>query len=377
MTAAIVAKRCGDDVTIIEKNNILGKKLLLTGNGHCNYFNSDMNIDNFHSSEDVTKIINEKNLLKVKSFFDSIGLVPKVKDGYYYPYSNTSSSVQNSLLKEISILNINIINEEVIDIKKNNKFTIKTNNNTYTCDKVILSMGGASYKKCGSDGAGYELLRKLGHKIIPIKAGLVPLVTDENVADWKGIRTVVNAKLFVNGDFVCESTGEAQLTDYGISGICIMNLSRYIDKNNTLVLDFIKDIDNLYEYIDNRNNYLKNRTIIELLESIVNYKLLYFLFKRIKVSTSSCWNDLNNQDRMKIVSVLKEFKLNIVSTLDIDRGEVTVGGVSLDEIKDNCESTIIPNLFITGELLDIDGYCGGYNLTNAWITGILSGENHD
>ncbi len=112
MAAAITARRNGSDVTIIEKNNVLGKKLLLTGNGHCNYFNSDMNIDNFHSSEDVTKIINEKNLLKVKSFFDSIGLVPKVKDGYYYPYSNTSSSVQNSLLKEISILNINIINEE-------------------------------------------------------------------------------------------------------------------------------------------------------------------------------------------------------------------------------------------------------------------------
>ena len=111
MVAAITSKRCGNNVTIIEKNNTLGKKLLLTGNGRCNYFNEDMSLSNFYSNKDVSKFINQNNLDKVKIFFDSVGIVPRIKDGYFYPYSNTSTSIQNSLLKEIKNLGIKIINE--------------------------------------------------------------------------------------------------------------------------------------------------------------------------------------------------------------------------------------------------------------------------
>lgn len=379
MTAAIISKRCGNDVLIIEKNNILGKKLLLTGNGKCNYYNDNMDINNFYSNKDVSKFINEENLNKVVNFFDSIGLYPRIKDGYYYPYSNISNAVQNSLLKEINNLNISIVNEEVIDVINNNEFIVITNNNKYKCDKLILATGGITYPKTGSNGFGYELLNKLGHKIIKPRPALVPLITDENVSLWKGIRVNSKVNLYVNDKFIREEKGEIQLTDYGVSGICIMNLSRFINKDNKNIIeiDFIPNINNLKEFIDKRNNQLKERNIVELLECLINYKLLYFILKRIHISSDKNWNDLNKKEKDLLITNLKSFKLNIIDTKDENYGETTCGGVDLDEVNNYTESNIIRNLYITGELLDIDGICGGYNLTVAWITGILAGENHD
>ncbi len=377
MVSAIISKRCGNKVTIIEKNNNLGKKLLLTGNGRCNYFNENMDIDNFYSNKDVSKFINDNNLKKVKEFFNSIGIIPRINNGYYYPYSNVSSAIQNSLVCEINNLNIDIINEEVLDISKdNNLFIIKTNNNQYTCDKLILATGGITYPKTGSNGFGYNLLSKFNHTIIKTKPALVPMVTNENVADWKGIRIDSKCELFVNDELVGIEYGEAQLTSYGISGICVMNLSRFINTNNknTLVIDFLPKTDDLYTFINERNNKLKNRTIIELLESLINYKLLYFILKKIHINPDKKWNDLNIREKDSLVNSLKSYKLNITGTLNETYGETTCGGIDLDEVNANCESKLVKNLFITGELLDIDGRCGGYNLTVAWITGILAGE---
>ena len=376
MTAAINSKRYGNNVTIIEKNNILGKKLLLTGNGRCNYYNDNMNINNFYSNKDVSRFVNEDNLNKVKELFDSVGIIPRIKDGYYYPYSNISNAIQNSLLTEINNLNIKIINEEVIDIDKNNKFIIKTNNNYYECDKLILSTGGITYPKTGSDGFGYKILKKFNHNIITPKPALVPLISNENVKEWKGIRVNSNIKLYINNKFITEEAGEIQLTDYGISGICIMNLSRFINKENknTIVIDFIPNINNLLEFINNRNNKLLNRNIIELLECLLNYKLLYFILRKIHINPDNNWDNLTNKEKELLVNSLKSYKLNIIDTKDENYGETTCGGVDLDEINNNCESKKVNNLFITGEILDIDGKCGGYNLTIAWITGILAGE---
>lgn len=376
MTAAIISKRMGNDVTIIEKNNILGKKLLLTGNGRCNYFNENMDKSNFYSNSDVTKFINSENILKVKNFFDSLGIVPRIKDGYYYPYANISNAIQNSLVKEINNLKIKVINEEVLDIKKDQKFSIITNKNNYNCDKLILSSGGITYPKTGSNGFGYDILKKFNHKIIDVKPALVPLISENNNLDWKGIRISVRVKLLVNGKFVKEESGEAQLTDYGISGICIMNLSRFIDKKNKniLMIDFLPLIDDLYDYIENRNKMLKNRNIVELLECLINYKLLFCILKKLNISSNLSWNDLNGNEKELLIKNLKEYKLDIVDTKDENYGETTCGGIDLNEVKETTESKLVENLFITGELLDIDGICGGYNLTIAWITGILAGE---
>ena len=379
MAAAITSKRHGNDVTIIEKNKNLGKKLLLTGNGRCNYYNIDTNISNYYSDGDVSKIINDNNIDKLKAFYDSIGVLPRIKDGYFYPYSNTSTAIQNSLVKEMEVLGIKIINEEVLDISKNDRFIIKTNLNTYSCDKVILSTGGITYPKTGSNGFGYNLLEKFGHTIITPKVALVPLVTDENVKDWAGIRCTVDASFYINDKNVITQSGEAQLTEYGISGICIMNLSRFFDvnKKNTLSINFLPIVPDLYEFIEDRNKKLKGRTLIELLEMVINYKLLYFIFKKLHFNTSVRWDELNGKEKQLLIDNITNYKLNIVGVRGLEMGEVTSGGVVLDEITDSCESTKVKNLFITGELIDIDGICGGYNLINAFITGILAGEAND
>ena len=379
MAAAITSKRCGNDVTIIEKNNNLGKKLLLTGNGRCNYFNSDMSLSNFYSSSDVSKFINGVNLNKLNEFYDSIGLLPRVKDGYYYPYSNTATAVQNSLVKTISVLGIKIINEEVIDISKEDRFTIITNENTYRCDKVILATGGITYPKTGSTGFGYDILKKFCHNIIKPKAALVPLITDENVRDWAGIRVNVTSSLYVDKKLVSTQSGEAQLTETGISGICIMNLSRFVDltKENTLSINFLPIIENLYDFIDDRNKKLKGRTIIELLEMVINYKLLYFIFRKLHINTDSRWDNLTSLEKDVLIDSITNYKLNIVSVKGLEYGETTCGGVVLNELTDSCESTKVKDLYVTGELIDIDAVCGGYNLTNAFITGILAGESND
>ena len=376
MTSAIISKRLGNNVTIIEKNKGLGKKLLLTGNGRCNYFNDNMDIDNYYNNKDVLRFINDDNLKKVRLFFDSLGFVSRIKDGYYYPYSNISNAIQNSLVCEINNLNIKIVNEEVIDVKKNDKYEIITNNNKYECDKLILATGGITYPKTGSDGFGYKILRKFGHNIINPRPALVPLVTDENVSDWKGIRIDAKCELYVNNKLVGTEYGEAQLTSYGISGICIINLSRFVDLNskNTIVIDFLPKTNDLYNFINERNEKLKGRTVIELLECLINYKLLYFICNKLKINTNIKWNELDNNKKELLIKNIKEFKLNIFGTLDENYGEVTIGGVDLDEVSDHVESKICKNLFITGELLDMDGRCGGYNLTIAWITGILAGE---
>lgn len=376
MAAAITSSRCGNDVTIIEKNNNLGKKILLTGNGRCNYFNADMDLSNFHSNGDVSKFINEKNIEKLTKFYDSLGIIPRIKDGYYYPYSNTATAIHSSLLKEIENLGIKIINEELIDLKKENKFIIVTNVNSYECDKVILSTGGITYSKTGSNGFGYDILRKMGHNLVEPKAALVPLKSSGKL-DWAGIRCNVKAELYVDNKLVSEESGEAQLTEYGISGICIMNLSRYIDENlkNKLVINFVPDITNLYEFIDSRNNKLKNRTIIELLEMLVNYKLLYYIFKKCHLNPNIKWNELT--DKEILINNLTKYELDIIDIKGSDFGETTKGGVLLDELSDNCESKLVNGLYITGELIDIDGRCGGYNLVNAFLTGILAGEAND
>ena len=221
LVAAIICKSKGHDVTILEGNDKLGKKLLVTGNGRCNYFNDDFSINHYHSSNlDLLKpLINDKNKDKVLSFFDSIGIVPKVIDGYYYPVTNQATTIVESLSNEIKRLGIKILfNTKVTSIKYDNKFII---NDKYEFDKVIVASGSCAAPKTGSDGLGYQIAKIFSHGIIKPLPALVQLHSDiKYMKDWSGIRTDAIIKMYENDEYVKEETGEIQLTDYGISGIC-------------------------------------------------------------------------------------------------------------------------------------------------------------
>ena len=378
-----IASRKGHKVTILEKNNNPMKKLLLTGNGKCNYFNSDMDTSHYRSTnnEFLNEIINSKNIEKTLKFFEEIGVVPRIKNGYYYPYSNTSTTIKNLLLKEAERLNINIkTNTLVTNIIHNNKFIIKTNNGDIICDKVVVASGSnASIKN--DEYNVYKILENLGHKIIKPVPALVMLEGKEKYFnDWAGIRSDAIVSLYENDSFLCSYEGEVQLTNYGISGICVMNLSGRVsrgilnNKKEELRINFIPFCDNVYEYLSNRSNTHKNLTIIELLESIINYKLLYVILKKNNINSDAKWNELSEKEKIILSQELSSFKLNITSTKGFESAQVVSGGVDLNEVNNDFSSKIINNLYLIGEVLDVDGDCGGYNLGFAFMSGLIVGE---
>lgn len=383
ITSAITARRKGYDVVVLEKNSSLLKKLKITGNGHCNYYNEDQDLCHYHSdnSELISMMINSVNLENVSLFFDSIGIIPRIKNGYYYPFSNQAISVCSSLILEAQKLGVVLDTDvEVQEVKKSNRFQIITTNGVYEADKVIVSTGGMSYQKTGSDGFGYRELKRLGHNINLLLPGLTPLIIANPKKEWKGIRTDVSISLLENNKLVRKESGEIQLTEDGISGICTMQLSSYISKglylgnDERIKINFLPfiDEDEFFVFMDNRSRKMKNRTVMELLEGVLNYKLISVILKK---EQNLIWDECNNKEREFIKKNLLSYMVEVVDTKSFNYSQVTLGGVSLLEVNlETMESKKVKDLYITGELLDITGDCGGYNLTIAWITGLIAGE---
>ena len=367
MLAAIHAKSKDNQVILIERNTNCGKKILITGNGKCNYLNADFNISHYRSDnlEFLENIITEENKNLIISEFKKIGIEPKIKNGYYYPMSNTSISIQNALLLTLKQKGIEIItNTTITDIKKiNNKFIL---NDKFTCDKLIIAAGSSACPKCGTDGTIYDALKPLGLKIKKPLPALVQLKSEGKfLKEWAGIRCDCELSLFENDKLIKKSIGEVQLTDYGISGICTFQLSsdciRGLDsgKKEVIKMNFLPDIKDFDTFYLNRVKLLKGRNDIELFEGLINYKLLYVLFKHNK----------------NIKEALTSFSLEITGYNGFDKAQVASGGIKLTEINDNFECKNIKDLYIIGEILDVDGDCGGYNLAFAFLSGIIAGES--
>ena len=387
IVAAINAKKDNNEVMIIERNSTLLKKLLLTGNGRCNYFNEKYSIDDYHSEnkELISNFLTDENIKLAKEFFDKLGVVPKIKNGYYYPYSNQATNIKDLLVNELERLNIKVIYDTYVeDIKKDNKFSIITNNGKYTCDKLILSTGSFSYPKTGSDGIGYSLLEKLGHTIIKPVPALVQLnANSKYLKEWDGVRSDVYVELFENNEYIAKEEGEIQFTNYGLSGICIFNLSHYIsrgllkNKKYIVKINFVPFIKTLISpWLYNYSKQNTNKNIYELLEGFLNKKIIPIILRESNINKNKKYDELTKEEKVKLINSLRHFKVEITSTKGFDNSQVCNGGLKLDEININTmESKIVKDLYIIGELLDITGNCGGYNLTECWISAILAGKN--
>lgn len=372
-------------ITILERNDKCLKKLLLTGNGRCNYFNDDTSISNYHSMREdlLDKVINSDNMSRVLDFYDELGIIPKIKNGYYYPFSNQASTVRDALMFEVMKLGISIKYNYLVEKieRSNNKFII---NDSIVCDKVIIATGSCSYPKTGSDGMGYDFLRKFGHNIIKPLPALVQLNSDfKYCRELSGIRSDVILSLYEEDEFISSSVGEVQLTDYGISGICTFNLSHFVTrgldvgKKEVIKVNFLPFIkDNYMEWFNTYSNKHKDKNIYMLLCNILNYKLVKVILKVCSIDNETYYNELDYNSRSLLIDNLTNFKFNIVSTKDFNFSQVCNGGVSLDEVNlSTFESLIVDGLYITGEVLDINGNCGGYNLICAVISGILVGDD--
>ena len=385
MMSAILLNREGFDVTILEKNSTLGKKILMTGNGRCNYFNQDIGVDKYYTSdyEFLKTIVNEENILKVKEFLNSLGLVPRIKNGYYYPMSNTATSVLNTFLTEIERLKIKtILDSEVNNIKrKENKYQIMVNGKKMLFDKIIIAIGSKAGLK---ENANYELLNSLGIKMTPILPALCPLVLNGDFFNkWSGIRVEARVSIYENDRFLKSDLGEVQLTDYGISGICVMNLSSlvskalYQKKKVKVHLNFLPNIEkeNIDKWLTLRDNTLYQRTVIELLESIIPYKLLYILVSKAGIKSNCHYKSLTKKEKDDLINNLSDLTLEIRETKEIFKGQVVTGGIPINRVKTTLEDKEYAGLYYTGEILDVDGICGGFNLGFAWLSSIVVSED--
>ena len=311
LIAAIYAKRNGNDVILIEKNEICGRKILATGNGRCNYWNKDQSLSHYRGSnlKNIEDILNAKNEEEILVFFRKIGIDPKIKNGYYYPFSNQAISIQKALILEAEKQKVKILT--VVDILKNEKkFTIVLKNqNKIETDIVVLSTGSKAAPKTGSDGFGYKICEKFKHTVNKPLPALVQLRANEKyLKDWEGVRAEVSVKLYENEKEIGKEVGEIQLTNYGVSGICVFNLSGRVSngleasEKEKIEINFldglnIKNEKQFINWMERRNRNLKDRNMYEALEGILNYKLVKVLLNLSEIKPYQNWNELSENQK--------------------------------------------------------------------------------
>lgn len=383
LTAAIKSSRNGNDVTIFEKNDKLGKKILITGNGKCNYWNENQDLNMYHSNGDYKKIVNQLNLTKAHAFLDSIGIVPFIKNGYYYPNSNQAISVVNALIDEAINSGVKIISEEVTDVvKKDNKFVI---NNNYESDILIVATGGLAAPKTGSDGFGYKIAKEFGHNIIKPLPALVGLEIENNLKEISGIRIFGEVKLLIDNKGVQTELGEIQINDYGFSGIPVLQISSQAikalneNKNVSISINLLPniadDILGLRSFLKVQDKHLNNKSISQILDQLFNYKLSNYLLKMSKIDNSSKIDKLSNDELDLLCHNILNFNFKIIKDHGFENAQTTSGGIDLKDVNlDTLESLKVKGLYFCGEVLDVDGACGGYNLSFAWLSGLIAGD---
>lgn len=385
LITAICSKREDNEVIIFERNKECGKKILVTGNGRCNYWNLDQALNHYQSEnkELIKEMIDDDSEKDILSLFNKLGIIPKIKNGYYYPYSNQASTIKTVLIDEVISKDIEIKSDFLVtDIKKTNEgFIVSNSDESIIVDKLVLATGSYAAPKTGSDGMGYKFLKDLGHTIIKPLPSLVQLKGNEKYFKiWTGVRTDAKVTLYENDKKIKEDIGELQLTNYGLSGICIFNLSNYVarglDKgsNEVVGINFIPFIDDdIKQWFINQTN-LTNKNVKKLLLSILNEKIVEVIFSSSNIS-NKLFTKLSNDEQNKLIELCTDFRINILGTNTFNEAQVCSGGVCLAEINlSTMESKIVKDLYVVGELLDITGDCGGYNLGIAWRTGFKAGK---
>ncbi len=386
LVTAIIAARNGKDVTIIEKNNKCGKKLLITGNGKCNFWNIDQNITHYHSTNKnlISNFITEERKNNVLNFFNSLGIIYQIKNGYYYPFTNQALTIYNALLLECQKLNVKIINDITAEkIIKKECFIINPDKENIKAKNIVIASGGKAAPKTGSTGDGYLLAKNLNHTIIEPLPSLVQLKGNEPFfKNWSGLRCDSKVTLLIDNKQTKTETGQIQLTDYGLSGICIFNLSGLAakalkqNKKVDIQINFMPFTENPKHYLKKLNNTSYKKTISELLEGFLNYKLTDIILKKANLKRHLHLNTLTDKEINNLIKNLTAFEINIINTHTFDHAQVCQGGIPLTEINPNTlESLKTKNLYFTGEIIDIDGDCGGYNLGWAWMSAITVGKN--
>ena len=365
LVAGLFASK-NNDVTIYCADEKIGKKILVTGNGKCNL----TNIKGFDTAynQDVSKFFEKISNLDIIKFFNNLGLEIYVdEEGRVYPLSNSAQSVVEVLTNALAKDNVNIKFEKVEDIKTDNRFNVITNLSNEEYDKVIIATGSENV-----------LLDKMKIKYKPFSPSLVALKTKENTKELSGLRlTNVKVTLDVDNKKYTEF-GEVLFKDKGLSGICIFNISAYLARKNNFNAKIYIDLlpkftyENVVIMLTNRLK-LNFKNISEFMTGLFNKKINKYLLKNLNLDEQKNIKELNSNIIEKIAKIIKNLPFNVVGYYE--NNQVKSGGVRLCDLMENCEYKDIKNLYFIGEVVDVDGLCGGYNLSWAFVSAMLAGED--
>lgn len=389
LTAAVSAARAGAKVTVLEQNKQAGKKLLVTGNGRCNLTNRNQELSHYRGSspEFIETALNAFGLTETLDFFQSLGIVTRDREGFLYPYSDQASSVADALRIEAEHLRVKLaLNTRAKRIcRENGRFLVETPGWTYEGDALILAAGSCAAPETGSDGSGYSFAKAMGHRVIEPLPALVQLRAKEpEFPKLKGLRMEAGVSLFSGEVLLAEDRGEVQFTEYGLSGIPVFQVSRYgaaalsQGKKVRAVLNLLpflrkEDQDAFWRKRIQAGGY---KSAGQLLVGLFPKKMADCLLKRAGISADRTAETLTDQERKALVSACTSFEVSISACNGFDRAQVCCGGVDTKEVNpETMESKKVPGLYFAGELLDVDGACGGYNLQWAWTSGWLAGRH--
>ncbi len=358
------------DITIIDKNINPGRKLYVTGNGRCNLGNKVVNRYSYNQ-DPAFKLTRDFDYVKEIAFLRDLGIGTRLLDDLIYPYSLSATAFTDYLIKILKDNKVKFLNKsEVLDYSlKDNQVSLKTISKSLVFDKVVISTGAKSHKVFGSDGGFFEILKKHKYKINPLKVGLAPIKVKENVKQIENERLKCSATLLIDGQQSYKEVGEVLFKKDGLSGICIFNISSMIArdpgfKEAKIYLDLFQDLpdDTLLKQFERDNKVSR----YNFLEGYFNKNMAEYIRK-----SSGCKNLMNfdGTDLKRIVKFVKHMEFTYLSTYSFDDSQVTVGGVDIKEINENFESKKEPNVFLLGEILDLDGLCGGYNLMLCFAEG--------
>ena len=387
MTAAITAASNGAEVVVLEHMDRVGKKILSTGNGRCNQDRSCYHSDN---ESFPWKIIEKFNAEQIIKLFEELGVYAKNRNGYMYPYSDQASSVTEALKMELERLQIDVrLQTECTDIFPRKKgFTLQIvkdgKKGKIYADHVILCTGSRAFPASGSDGSGYDLAKKLGHKIIPVLPALVQLRCEEKFfKSIAGVRVQGTVSIWSENQCLAKDTGELQLTNYGISGIPVFQVSRYAaialykKKKVQAILDFMPEFseDELEKFLIKRAKMRPYKRADQFFTGLSNKKLSDLWVKEAGISKEKKVGVFAEKEIQQLVRLIKNFKVIVTETNSYEQAQVCRGGIDTKDVHpDTLESRYVPGLYFAGEILDVNGMCGGYNLTWAWASGAVSGR---
>ena len=385
MMAAIQAAASGAAVSLYERNDRVGKKILSTGNGKCNFSNEKMGPEYYHGSGKALwkAVYTAFDTNQTKDFFTSLGMRIKERDGYLYPASEQASTVLDLLRYELERQHIMLHTETKIKEihQEKGRFILKPSEDVY--DSVILACGGSAAPGTGSDGNGVLLAKKLGHVIVPVVPALAALRCQECFfKQVAGVRCDASLALLVAGKEVCRERGELQLTDYGLSGIPTFQLSRHAayalqeKKPVTVKISFLPDYDESAcgSFFQERLAVHGQEEMERFLIGIVNKKINQLLLRLSGIGQGEQADEVSAASFRRLWKLYCGLEVTVAGVNPFEKAQVSAGGVDCSEVNTSLMSKKIPGLYFAGEILDMDGLCGGYNLQWAWSSGAVAGR---